>query len=106
MKYFIRNGIYMQGDMLPGDAEVTERPTVNHVWKDGAWVLDTEKVQAVRIAEIKAEIALIEEKCARDLRAVVLGKGDTADASGKTPRQYLAEYDSQIVALRSELAGL
>ena len=51
-----------------------------------------------------SQISLLESKAIRPTREILNGQGDTPDIkTGITPRQYLAEYESQIAQLRTEL---
>lgn len=39
MGYFVsQDGVYHEGDSLPGDAEVPQRPSQFHIWRGGQWV--------------------------------------------------------------------
>jgi len=42
----------MEGDMLPGDVETTQRPSHDHDWIDGAWVLSLAAAQTTQLAAL------------------------------------------------------
>jgi len=53
MGYFIgANGIYHEGDAQPGDTEVPQRPSSQHVWLNEAWTyapIERDYVMAVQV---------------------------------------------------------
>lgn len=40
MGFYIKDGNYYEGGMIPGSQEVPQRPSQDHYWEDGAWALD------------------------------------------------------------------
>ena len=60
----------------------------------------TEELAAQRRAEILARMALLDAESIRPLRAIVEGAGTDND------RQKLTHIESELAALRAEMAGL
>lgn len=76
MGYFIdEGGGYHEGDQIPGDVAVPQRPDANHVWSNGQWVAGPTPVpasvpnlfgrlallQAGRLADVEAALAALAE---------------------------------------------
>lgn len=52
---------------------------------------------------VKRALSEIDKRKARPMSDILLGNGDVVDASGVTPRQRLAELESEAQELRARL---
>lgn len=92
MKTFIHDGIYVYGDMLPGDIEVYERPSVNHTWKDGAWTLDSKKRLKEATASYNEDTIALQEQYVSALFSDNTDAANDVKAEAATRKtDYLAE---------------
>ena len=89
----------VHGDLMPGYNDEMLPDTHPEIV---AWLSTLNKTAANAL--IIRQIEVVHRKLDRTLAEIADGAGDVADpATGKTPRQFLAERHQQIKALRAQL---
>ena len=89
-------GNYYEGDRASlADRSVPQRPSPDHIFVDGAWVEDVEKVAAKQSVEAKAKLAEIDLKSIRSIREWLATQPDCP--------KFLSEHENLAVAERAKL---
>jgi len=79
MGFYIGSSGYYEGDKAkPSDAEVLRRPSVDHVYLDGAWVVDTEPKNVNRITRAQGKKQLIISGMYQSVKNFI-DKGDASE---------------------------
>lgn len=50
--FISESGVYHEGQALPGDTEVPQRPSYFHHWDNGAWVLDLDGLRSTYLQRV------------------------------------------------------
>jgi hypothetical protein len=99
MAWLDSQGNYYEGDRANlADRGVPQRPSPNHIWVDGAWVEDAQKLAEIASDEAKKKLAEIDLASIRSIREYIAAKPDAP--------QYVKDYEIQAVAEREKLTAV
>jgi len=88
-------GNYYVGDRASlADRSVQQRPSPDHIYVNGAWVEDVEKISAKENEAIKAKLADIDQKSIRSIREWIAKQADAP---------LVKDYEAQAQAERAKL---
>jgi len=89
-------GNYYEGDRASlADRGVPQRPSSDHIFVDGAWIEDADKIAAKQAEEAKAKLAEIDLNSIRSIREWIAKQPDCPS--------FLTVYENEAITERAKL---